>query len=201
MVLITALGGRALPTTTRVLEHQFAGSKRFRLPRGGRLFCQAEKLPDCKIMGEGAAARKSERQALIDLRKPLGEHLLKSNCMPIIIRLAWHDSGTYDKVESSQHSRALSSQACCSSLCAAQPYLNFSESSTTELYHTLDSQRLFVWCRTSGLTSGRSVVAPPEASASTPRSRTVPTLVSCCQVDTSQLTAVPPADSITAEPD
>lgn len=100
MVFAAALGGRALPTTSRVIEQQFAGAKRLRLPRGGRLFCQAAKLPDCKIMGEGAAARKSAKEALQNLKKPLGDHLLKSNCMPIIIRLAWHDAGTYDKVNS-----------------------------------------------------------------------------------------------------
>lgn len=43
-------------------------------------------------------ARTTRKEQLVDCKKAVAEHLKKTHCMPIMIRLAWHDSGTYDKV-------------------------------------------------------------------------------------------------------
>lgn len=43
-------------------------------------------------------ARTSRKDQLVECKKAVAEHLKNTHCMPIMIRLAWHDSGTYDKV-------------------------------------------------------------------------------------------------------
>ncbi|KAK9809779.1 hypothetical protein WJX73_005741 [Symbiochloris irregularis] len=42
-------------------------------------------------------ARTSRKEELVECKKAVADHLKKTHCMPIMIRLAWHDSGTYDK--------------------------------------------------------------------------------------------------------
>ena len=36
------------------------------------------------------------RKALLQCREELREFILEELCAPILVRLAWHDSGTYD---------------------------------------------------------------------------------------------------------
>lgn len=43
-------------------------------------------------------ARKTKKEALLDAKKDVEELIKSKHCNPIVVRLAWHDSGSYDKV-------------------------------------------------------------------------------------------------------
>ncbi len=43
-------------------------------------------------------ARKTKKEALLDAKKDVEELIKSKHCNPITVRLAWHDSGSYDKV-------------------------------------------------------------------------------------------------------
>lgn len=47
-------------------------------------------------------------EQLKEARKELSEYIAGKNCNPIVVRLGWHDSGTYDKVSS----RSCKASAC-----------------------------------------------------------------------------------------
>ena len=49
-------------------------------------------------MVSAEAVRHSKKEALEEAKAELKEHIHKTRCHPIIIRLAWHDAGTYNKV-------------------------------------------------------------------------------------------------------
>lgn len=40
----------------------------------------------------------SVKDQLVEAKKEVAEVIKTSSCAPILVRLAWHDSGTYDKV-------------------------------------------------------------------------------------------------------
>ena len=43
-------------------------------------------------------ARSSRKEELLELKPGLADYIKSKNCAPLMIRLAWHDSGSYDKV-------------------------------------------------------------------------------------------------------
>ena len=43
-------------------------------------------------------ARTSRKEELVKAKKELESYIKSKNCNPIVVRLAWHDSGSYDKV-------------------------------------------------------------------------------------------------------
>ena len=63
------------------------------------------------------SARTSRKEELIDCKKSLAPYIKENNCAPIMIRLAWHDSGTYDKVSLLLLLRAYSSLDCAAGFC------------------------------------------------------------------------------------
>ena len=42
--------------------------------------------------------RQTKREALLEAKKDVEELIKSKHCNPIVVRLAWHDSGSYDKV-------------------------------------------------------------------------------------------------------
>ena len=46
--------------------------------------------------GRSPAAVAEYRGALLQCREELRQFILEENCAPILVRLAWHDSGTFD---------------------------------------------------------------------------------------------------------
>lgn len=40
----------------------------------------------------------TKREALLEAKKDVEELIKSKHCNPIVVRLAWHDSGSYDKV-------------------------------------------------------------------------------------------------------
>lgn len=44
------------------------------------------------------ARRTTKKEALKDARDDVRELIKSKHCNPILVRVAWHDSGTYDKV-------------------------------------------------------------------------------------------------------
>jgi hypothetical protein len=64
-------------------------------------------------------ARQTKKEALLEAKKDV-ENLIKSkHCHPIVVRLAWHDSGSYDKVLRGAFLRAC--RCCCAcSICWRQ---------------------------------------------------------------------------------
>ena len=56
------------------------------------------------------AKRTTKKEAIKDARDDVRELIKSRHCNPILVRVAWHDSGTYDKVGRMQ-TRALPSYA------------------------------------------------------------------------------------------
>ena len=44
-----------------------------------------------------------QREVMRGAQKAIKDIILSKNCNPIIVRLAWHDSGSYDKVGVNGH--------------------------------------------------------------------------------------------------
>ena len=60
-----------------------------------------------------ATERRTKKEAIEAVKEELTAHIHESRCHPIIVRLAWHDAGSYDKVRPHQLCRlALSFHPC-----------------------------------------------------------------------------------------
>lgn len=69
-----------------------------------------------KAAGTQTAKRTTKKEALKDARDDVRELIKSKHCNPILVRVAWHDSGTYDKVSirAITYRRPLAS--CCSAV-------------------------------------------------------------------------------------
>ena len=45
-----------------------------------------------------ATERRTNQESIEKIKEALIPHIHETRCHPILIRLAWHDSGSYDKV-------------------------------------------------------------------------------------------------------
>ena len=50
------------------------------------------------------AVRRSKKEALEQAKEDLVKHIHETRCHPILIRLGWHDAGTYNKVRAATSS-------------------------------------------------------------------------------------------------
>ena len=70
----------------------FSSSAAFRASRQHHLRASGSRMVSAE------AVRHSKAEALEAAKAELYEHVHKTRCHPILIRLAWHDAGTYNKV-------------------------------------------------------------------------------------------------------
>ena len=49
-----------------------------------------------------ATERRTKKEAIEVVKKELTAHIQETRCHPIVVRLAWHDAGSYDKVRPHQ---------------------------------------------------------------------------------------------------
>lgn len=59
-----------------------------------------------------ATERRTNQESIEKIKEALIPHIHETRCHPILIRLAWHDSGSYDKVRKV----ALPSSEVCSNM-------------------------------------------------------------------------------------
>lgn len=45
-----------------------------------------------------ATDRRTKKEAIEKVKEELTAHIHETRCHPIVVRLAWHDAGSYDKV-------------------------------------------------------------------------------------------------------
>lgn len=45
-----------------------------------------------------ATERRTKKETVEKVKEDLTAHIHETRCHPILIRLAWHDAGSYDKV-------------------------------------------------------------------------------------------------------
>ncbi|KAL3138501.1 putative L-ascorbate peroxidase 7, chloroplastic, variant 3 [Trebouxia sp. C0010 RCD-2024] len=77
-------------------NRQFVGAqglKSARAIRGSR----PRRLVISNAVGTQTAKRTTKKEALQDAREDVRELIKSKHCNPILVRVAWHDSGTYDK--------------------------------------------------------------------------------------------------------
>ena len=77
--------------------------RQFVCPRGLRS-ARASRSPRCRqlvisnVSATETARRTTKKEALKDARDDVRELIKSKHCNPILVRVAWHDSGTYDEV-------------------------------------------------------------------------------------------------------
>jgi len=125
--------------------------------------------------------RTTKKEAIKDARDEVRELIKGRHCNPILVRVAWHDSGTYDKVGhiTISHCRRDVGGSNCVALTSCDCAFALRVSAQKCQHHCCGRCpdlciRLFC-CRTSP--SSLNVVVPMEVSAFTQRSHMQPTQV------------------------
>ena len=70
-------------------------------PKSGVRPVRARALRGCRPIASSATqttVRTTKKEVLKDARDDVRELIKSRHCNPILVRVAWHDSGTYDKV-------------------------------------------------------------------------------------------------------
>lgn len=83
-----------------IANRQFLGAPGL---ASARAICRPRpcRLVISNAVGTQTAKRTTKKEALKDARDDVRELIKSKHCNPILVRVAWHDSGTYDKARSS----------------------------------------------------------------------------------------------------
>lgn len=87
----------------------------------------------------------SVKEELAKAKKEVAEVIKQSHCSPILVRLAWHDSGTYDKASAAlEESNLLAQPKPTGQTFHVHPQLGISEKKSFSL-HSFDFPKFLKW--------------------------------------------------------